>query len=109
MVSARRQGRTGHGPQARKWPARWRKSAASGQALGRAIRMRALPSSTRAAFLDQMQPEGCELGTKQRRPLGHGFAHGMHEPICGGEQYQAELVRAWILARGAIGKKLGLV
>src|SRR6267154_917630 len=56
-----------------------------------------------------MQSECRELGAIQRRALGHGFAHGEHEPISGGVQDQAELVGARIAARGAIGSELSLV
>ena len=44
--------------------------------------------------LDQMEPERCELGAKQKRAPERGFAYGEHEPIGGGVQDQTERLRA---------------
>ena len=51
MVWVRRRGRVCQGPAAAKRATRRRKRAASGQAVGSEMRMRAAPSTTRAAIL----------------------------------------------------------
>src|SRR6185312_4581747 len=50
-VDTRRQRRAAQGPAAQNRPASWRKTARSGHAVGRKMRIRAAPSITRAAIL----------------------------------------------------------
>ena len=61
------------------------------------------------ADLEQVLPEGCELGPVERHPAGHGIAQGEHQPVGRGVQDEAELVGDRALAGGPVGGELALV
>ena len=61
------------------------------------------------ADLEKAFPEGCELGSGERHPAGHGIAQGEHEPVGRGVLDEAELVGDRALAGGPVGGELALV
>ena len=61
------------------------------------------------ADLEQAQPEGCELGTGERRGAGNGVAEREHQPVGCGVQDQPELVGERALAGGSVRGELALV
>jgi len=70
MGSAGRQRPGFHGPAAAKRPASKRKIAASGQAVGNQTRMRAVPSTTRAAILIKRSRNVANSAVFQHERLG---------------------------------------
>ena len=61
------------------------------------------------ADLEQVLPEGRELGPGERHPSRHGIAEREHQPVGGGVQDEAELVGDRALAGGPVGGELALV
>ncbi len=69
-----------------------RKMAAFGQAEGIWMRMRASPSTTRAAILMRCRRKVANSALARAERLGGGLAYGEHEPVGGGVENEAELV-----------------
>ena len=67
------------------------------------------PLDDAGADLEQVLPEGCELGPGERHPAGRGIAQGEHQPVGRGVQDEAELVGERALAGGPVGGELDLV
>ena len=59
--------------------------------------------------LDELEPQGGELGARPRGGLRHGGAQAMQQPVGGGVEDEAELVCGGALARGAPAGELALV
>ena len=69
-----------------------RKSAASGQALAKAMRMRLSVFISRAAPLGQAGADGGELGGSECHGLWQGAANRPHQPIGGGVKNEPHLI-----------------
>ena len=61
------------------------------------------------ADLDQMQPQGGELGRGERLRAGDGVTNAQQQPIGSRVQDQTHLVGERLTATGAVGGKLALV
>src|SRR5271156_5247213 len=87
-----------HGAAA-KWPARSLNNVPSGQAVGSQTRMRAAPSTTRAAILISRKRSVLNSARAHTDRVGAADRRVCNQPIGGGVQDQTHLVGAWIATR----------